>query len=91
MITDEQVDAALEAARDEFVCWRLMSMGEAGSRIIREPRTELSLDPTSHTATFTMIPLAPGEDAKEIFRFHQSRAGMRAALESLNVASQKKP
>lgn len=84
MITDDQVFAALEAAQDEFACWRMVPMGDVGSRIIREPQIPPFNDPGAETGTITMIPISEtGKDAKKTFDNFRSCAGMRAALESL--------
>lgn len=87
MITDDQVEAAITAAQDEFERWKFSDMGYAGGRAIREPSkkiTEYSGVIPDEEATFEMFPL-PGDakKAKELFGFMRTRAGMRKALESL--------
>lgn len=83
-ITDDQVEAAITAAQDEFERWKFSDMGYAGGRAIREPPRTTDFAVPNAEATFEMFPL-PGDakKAKELFGFMRTRAGMRKALESL--------
>lgn len=85
-IIDEQVDAALFAAQDEYACWRMISMGY-GTRVIREPKLELPDFEgiiCDATATIQVWDFHDADDeAKKLFEFMRRSAAMRAALESV--------
>ena len=86
-ITDEQVSAAIFAAQDEFACWRVVPMGYAGTRVIREPKMELpDFEGVICGATATIQVwdfTETGDEAKKLYEFMRRSAGMRAALESV--------
>ena len=86
-ITDEQVNAAIFSAQDEFACWRMISMGHDGTRVIREPKLELpDLEGIVLGDTMTIQVwdfMETGDAGKKLYEFMRRNAGMRAALESV--------
>ena len=87
MITDDQVEAAITAAQDEFDRWEFSDMGYAGGRAVRGPPkvvADYSVAPDAAEVAFEMFPLqGDAKQARSLFNFMRARAGMRKALETL--------
>lgn len=87
-VTDDQVASALDAAQDEFACWRMMPMGGAGTRFVRDPLAgrlhgqSTPEDGTTLSITYHDTP-DTGQAAEAAFDNMRAHAGMRAALETI--------